>query len=79
MASNNMFANLNLKKEKPIAASVIVREKRGKSSDPNYNQTTIYLRKDIAKQAQVKLIEEEFDFSDLINDLVQNWVNKKNP
>ncbi len=72
---NNMFANLKLKKEKPISASI--REKRGKSSDPNYGQTTIYLRKDIAKMAQVKLIDEEFDFSDLINDLVQNWVNKK--
>jgi hypothetical protein len=73
--ANNMFANIKGIKN-GVATAAGVQIKRGKSSDPNYSQTSVYLKTETLKKAQAKLIEEKFDFSDLVEDLVRNWVNK---
>jgi hypothetical protein len=52
--------------------------KKGKSSDPDFMPTNVYLRKELIKKAKTKLIQEDFDFSDLVNRLVEDWVNKEN-
>ncbi len=68
-----MFASLKLQNnpaEQPTG------RKTGKSSDPNYRSTTVYLKRDTVKKAQVKLIEKELDFSTLVQNLVQDWVDK---
>jgi hypothetical protein len=71
-----MFAGLkSLKKE--TSAPSVGRAKRGKSSDPDYAQTSVYLRRETIKKAQTKLIEENFDFSDLVESLLRDWVEKK--
>ncbi len=73
MANNNMFASLKLK-DRP--AEQPTGRKAGKSSDPNYRSTTVYLKRDTVKKAQVKLIEKELDFSTLVQSLVQDWIDK---
>jgi hypothetical protein len=70
-----MFASLkSLKKEMPAPATGGAR--RGKSSDPDYAQTSVYLKRETIKKAQVRLIEENFDFSDLVEKLLRDWVEK---
>jgi hypothetical protein len=73
MANNNMFASLKLK-DRP--AEQPSGRKAGKSSDPNYRSTTVYLKRETVKKAQVKLIEKELDFSTLVESLVQDWIDK---
>ncbi len=74
MANNNMFASLKLK-DKSVGQEPAGR-KTGKSSDPNYRSTTVYLKKETVKRAQVKLIENDSDFSTLVENLVQDWIDK---
>ncbi len=76
MPNNNMFAGLkSLKKE--TSATATGRTRRGKSSDPDYAQTSVYLKRETIKKAQVRLIEENFDFSELVEKLLRDWVEKK--
>jgi hypothetical protein len=71
-----MFAGLkSLKKE--TSAPATGRTRRGKSSDPDYAQTSVYLKRETIKKAQVRLIEENFDFSELVEKLLHDWVEKK--
>jgi hypothetical protein len=75
--ANNMFEKIKgMKKTSAsgVASVAAVRKKHGKSSDPNYSQTSVYLKTETIKKAQVKLIEKEFDFSDLVEKLVQDWL-----
>jgi hypothetical protein len=73
---SNMFENLKGIKKSSAVPAVEGRAKRGKSSDPKYTQTSVYLQRETIKKAQVKLIEQDFDFSDLIQELLQDWVEK---
>jgi hypothetical protein len=72
--ASNMFVGLKLK-DKPVGQEPAGR-KTGKSSDPNYRSTTVYLKKETVKKAQVKLIENDSDFSTLVENLVQDWIDK---
>jgi hypothetical protein len=49
----------------------------GKRSDPDYTQVTAYMRKDTYQAAQKLLIDLDRDFSDLPQDLVNDWVRKR--
>jgi hypothetical protein len=77
MANNNMFSNLKLKEKATTVIAPAAGRPRGagKSSDPNYRSTTVYLKRETIKKAQVKLIEKELDFSSLVESLVQDWIN----
>lgn len=46
----------------------------GKSSDPNYIQVTVYLRKSVHQTARKMLIDERRQFSDLVDELVSQWI-----
>ena len=48
----------------------------GKSSDPNYRQYTVYLRKATRKKVSRALddVEDGPDFSDLVETLLQQWL-----
>lgn len=54
------------------------RKKPGKSRDPDYEQVTTYLQKTTHQAAKIALIQEDTgrDFSDLIEDLVADWLKK---
>jgi hypothetical protein len=47
---------------------------RGKASDPDYRQVTIYLRRDTHGAARKRLIDENREFSELVEDLVSKWL-----
>jgi hypothetical protein len=46
----------------------------GKSTDPNYVQVTVYLRKSVHAAARKLLIDERRQFSDLVDELVDQWI-----
>ncbi len=47
---------------------------RGKASDPNYRQVTLYLRRDMYTEARKRLLDEEVDLSELVNGLIGKWL-----
>ena len=49
---------------------------RGKRSDPNFEQVTIYIRKTTHKKSKMKLLaaEEKQEFSELVENLVGGWL-----
>lgn len=78
--ANNMFEKIKGIKNNTavleVKTSTSIR-KKGKSSDPDFMPTNVYLRKELIKKAKTKLIQEDFDFSDLVNRLVEDWVSKE--
>ena len=50
--------------------------RRGKNSDPNYRQHSIYLRKDTHKRVKRRLedMETEQDVSELVQVLLEQWL-----
>jgi hypothetical protein len=50
---------------------------RGKSSDPAWSQVTVYLRTETHRGAQKLLFDERKQFSDLVEELVSDWINQK--
>ena len=51
-----------------------LRRPPGKSSDPHYIQVTVYLRKSVHQTARKMLIDERRQFSDLVDELVDQWI-----
>ena len=47
----------------------------GKKSNPEYTQVTVYLRKEVHQAARKLLIDEQRQFSDLVGDLVSQWIS----
>jgi hypothetical protein len=50
---------------------------KGKSSNPDYESTTIYLRKDVKHRA-LRILFEEKDrgLSDIFEEFLEEWVDK---
>lgn len=51
------------------------RAKTGKRSDPTYTQVGCYLPRDLNNQVKVKLVEDSRDFSDLVAELLNDWLS----
>lgn len=51
----------------------------GKRSDPEFDQTTAYIRKDTYKAVKIALIQagEDMDYSDLVEDLLSAWLKTR--
>jgi len=47
---------------------------KGKRSDPNYIQVGARIPKDLKKDVERRLVDEPFDFSDLVADLLVKWL-----
>jgi hypothetical protein len=47
----------------------------GKRSNPDFESTTIYLRKDTKRRAATILINREEDLSSVLEQLLSQWVN----
>lgn len=50
---------------------------KGKRSDPNFIQVGAYIPKDLNQQVKRRLFDEEMDFSDLVAELLEDWLSKK--
>ena len=48
----------------------------GKKSNPDYTQVTVYLRKQTHLAAKKRLLDEGGEFSELVEDLVTQWIQK---
>jgi hypothetical protein len=54
------------------------RPRSGKRSNPDYEQTTIYIPRNLHDQVRVTLIQEgRNDFSDLVEELLSRWVRTR--
>lgn len=51
------------------------RVKTGKRSDPSYTQVGCYLPRSLNNQVKVKLIDDSRDFSDLVAELLTDWLS----
>lgn len=51
----------------------------GKRSDPNYTQVGAYIPKSLNRDVKRLLVDEEKDLSDLITELLKDWVSSKSP
>ncbi len=53
---------------------------KAKRSDPNFTQISAYIRKDTHRQVKMKLLEleSEQDLSELIQELLQQWLHESN-
>ena len=49
----------------------------GKKSDPNYQQVTVYIRKEIHVGAKKHLLDDGKEFSELVDELVAKWVTSR--
>ena len=48
---------------------------QGKKRDPDYVQATVYIRKSVHRKAKQLLIDQEGEFSELVDTLVAKWVD----
>jgi len=62
--------------ENAPAPSELKPKRVGKRDHPDYTQISVYIRKHPYHEAKRKLIGSDQDFSDLVNDLVANWLAK---
>lgn len=53
------------------------RKATGKRSDPNYIQVGAYIPKDLNKNVKRLLVDTEGDFSDLVTELLEEWVKRQ--
>lgn len=49
----------------------------GKRSDPDYTQVTAYIRKAIYKDVQKALVDDEGEFSELVDGLLEKWLKSR--
>jgi hypothetical protein len=59
--------------EAPPAAATRI----GKRSDPAYRQISTYVRSDLYRSVKRELLMDERDFSDLMDELLAEWVSKR--
>jgi hypothetical protein len=80
MNKSNRFKELGdalKEKETPETAIALPppRQKKGKRSNPDFEQVGAYIEKKIHMKVKKRLLDDpERDFSDLINDLLTDWL-----
>lgn len=47
---------------------------RAKHSDPNYVQMSIYIHKEVRSKVKVRLLENDGEFSGLVESLLRGWL-----
>lgn len=62
-------AEISIVEEKPKGS----KRATGKSSNPDYQPLTVYIRKSTHRKIKKALIDKEQDFSELIEGLLTNW------
>lgn len=69
------------KKPSPAVDSTSKRRGRptGKRSDPDYEQTTAYIRKDTHRHVKIALLEEGEgrEYSELVEELLSKWLKSR--
>ncbi len=65
--------------QRSLASASRGRPATGKRSNPDYQQVSCFVRKETYQEAQVELLRQgkKQDFSDLVDDLVSQWLQKR--
>ena len=75
---SNKFGFLQSMRESPETPAAPERRRgrpRGKRSNPEYEQVTIYIRRDTHQDAKIVLLKAgRLEFSDLVQRLVAGWL-----
>ena len=66
--------NLSLPEAPTLSVAKPKPRPTGKKSDPDYTQVTVYLRKDRYADARKILFDERKQFSDLVGELLDRWI-----
>lgn len=80
--NNDVEVEQVVKLKKPSPAKKITKPKTtpktksGKSSNPDYQQTTVYIRKSTLISVKMSLLQESKDLSELIEELLEKHVSK---
>lgn len=53
--------------------------RKSKSTDPDYVRTTVYLPKQLHKQLKAAAADEEREMSDIVKELVEQWLKSRTP
>ena len=74
---SNIGAALSNKNKPPIQKQTrpVGRPKTGKSSNIDFKQTSVYLKKETLKAAKQKLFDSGEDLSDRLETLLAEWVS----
>jgi hypothetical protein len=59
------------------ASPEVAAPKIGKRSDPAYRQISTYVRSDLYRSVKRELLMDERDFSDLLDEILTEWVNRR--
>ena len=70
-AENTKSQGIEVKESKTLGRP------RGKRSNPDYTQVTSYIKKETHKSVQRVLLETEKEFSELIQELLEEWLANK--
>ena len=49
----------------------------GKRSNTDYRQVSAYIRKDTHRRVKMALVEEDRQFSELVAELLEDWLNER--
>lgn len=49
----------------------------GKRSDSDYRQVSAYIRKDTHQEVKIALLQEEREFSELVEELLRAWLESR--
>jgi hypothetical protein len=77
------FDNLLSARERVDAAAREGRKGRsraasvGKRSDGDYRQVSAYIRKDTHQRVKIALLQEEREFSELVEELLNGWLHAR--
>ena len=49
----------------------------GKRSDSEYRQVSAYIRRDTHRKVKIALLEENREFSELVEELLRSWLDRR--
>lgn len=74
---SSRFADLKSIKDRQSDKPETKEEKPVRFKNPDYIQTTCYLQKDVHKKLKIAMAEDEIGFADLIERLVNEWLQAR--
>ncbi|MGD1930993.1 MAG: hypothetical protein ACFB12_18995 [Leptolyngbyaceae cyanobacterium] len=73
----NQTADLSKVGEPTSAAKPSANSSKAKGKDPNYQRTTFYIPKDIHRAFKMAALEDNLEMSDIVEDLISQWLRER--
>ena len=71
-----LFQKLATEESDPGPETKKATKKPGKSKEPDNQQVGLYIRKDIYKALKRKVVEDDLEISQAVEDAVSMWLNR---